>query len=195
MLAIDQRESMRAMFAEKHGAPVPDDVLVRFKLDALKALTPYASAVLIDREFGWRPAVETRAVDAGCALIAAADRFTASETEIVADVEIDGALDPAAVKRDGAVALKLLVTWRPDENPDKRIAMVDRFVGICKASGLLSIIEPVARAPRDGRRWVVTNGILAAARELGKGGRTSTRPRSPFMGGVRRRTSASSVPG
>ncbi len=167
MLAIDQRESMRAMFAEKQTAPVADEQLVEFKLDALRALTPVASAVLIDKEFGWRPAIENGAVDPSCALIAAADRFISSPGEIVADVEIDRSVVPSEMKRDGAVALKLLVTWRPDQAPEKRVAMVDEFVAICRSNGLLSIIEPVARAPRNGGDWTVTDGILAAARELG----------------------------
>jgi sulfofructosephosphate aldolase len=51
MLAIDQRESMRAMFAEHQSHPVTDLQLTRFKLAVLKPLSPIASAVLSDRQF------------------------------------------------------------------------------------------------------------------------------------------------
>lgn len=182
MLAIDQRESMRAMFAEKQQGPVSDEQLVEFKLNALRALTPLASAVLIDKQFGWQPAIAAGAVDPSCALIAAADRFTSSGTEIVADVEIDRDVVPSQMKSDGAVALKLLVVWRPDEKPENRIAMVDEFIASCRANGLLSIIEPVARAPRDGRQWNVTDGILAAARELGDRGADLYKAEVPLHG-------------
>ncbi len=167
MLAIDQRESMRAMFAEHQNAPVTDDQIVEFKMRALKTLTPFASAVLIDREFGWAQAIVRKAVAPGCGLIAAADRFHAKGDELVADVEIDDLVDPARVRSEGAKALKLLVVWRPDEAPEKRIAMVQDFVGRCRRAGLLSIIEPVSRRSRDGSDCDLQEGILSAARELG----------------------------
>ncbi|MBB4112782.1 sulfofructosephosphate aldolase [Rhizobium sp. BK226] len=170
MLAIDQRESMRAMFAEKQTEPVTDEQLIRFKLDALRALTPYASAVLIDRQFAWQPAIDQKAVSSNCGLIAAADQFIPSIDEIVSDVIIDEEVNPEKVKSDGAVALKLLVTWRPDESADVRIAMVDDFVARCKRAGLISIIEPVAKKRRDGKDWDMSEGIIAAARELGDRG-------------------------
>lgn len=182
MLAIDQRESMRAMFAEKHEGAVTDEQLTQFKLAALDALTPLASAVLIDREFGWGPAIATGAVHPSCALIAAADRFISSQTEVVADVEIDHEVVPDQMRADGAVALKLLVTWRPDEPAERRIALVDTFIGLCRGAGLLSIIEPVARMPRDGRDWVATDGIFLAAQELGARGADLYKAEVPLHG-------------
>lgn len=45
MLAVDQREAMRMMFAAAGApAPVADSVLTDFKVNAAKALSPYASA-------------------------------------------------------------------------------------------------------------------------------------------------------
>lgn len=103
MLAIDQRESMRAMFAEFQPEPVTDEQLVDFKLAGLKALTPFASACLMDRDFSWRPAIEAQVVAPTCGLIAAADLFIPSETEIVSDVEIDDLVVPAMVKADSTL--------------------------------------------------------------------------------------------
>jgi sulfofructosephosphate aldolase len=170
MLALDQRESMRAMFAEKQTAPVTDGQIADFKIAALRALTPYASAVLIDRAFAWDRALRERAVAPGCAVIAAADRLIPQGDEIVGDVEIDEAVEPEAVRHDGGVAMKLLVPWRPDEPAEKRIALVEAFLARCRSAGLISIIEPVSRKPRDGRTWNPEAGILAAARELGSRG-------------------------
>jgi len=182
MLAIDQRESMRAMFREYQKTPVTDQQLTDFKLAALRALTPLASAVLIDRQFAWRTAVDQRAVAAGCGLIAAADEFIPSADEIVADVRIDDAVNPAAVKADGAVALKLLVLWRPDESAQTRETMVRDFIERCRKAGLLSIIEPVSRKPRDGRVWDVNDGIQAAAEELGRLGADLYKAEVPLHG-------------
>ncbi len=182
MLAIDQRESMRAMFAEHQQHPVTDLQLTRFKLAVLKALSPLASAVLIDRQFGWRAALDARVVSAGSALIAAADQFSSSPDEIVASACIDESVDPRQLKTEGAVALKLLVIWRPDESPDARRQMVQDFVDRCHRAGLLSIIEPVSRRPRDGRPFDLNDGIQAAAEELGDMGADLYKAEVPLKG-------------
>ena len=63
MLAVDQREAMRLMFAAA-GAPVPvtDQHLTDFKVSAAKILSPYASAILVDQQFCYRQIVEQQAV-------------------------------------------------------------------------------------------------------------------------------------
>ncbi len=182
MLAIDQRESMRAMFGEYQKTPVSDQQLTEFKLAALRALSPLASAVLIDRQFAWRQAIDQHAVVPSCGLIAAADEFIPSANEIVSDVRIDEKVDPLAVKADGALALKLLVLWRPDESAEVRKDMVRDFIGRCRKAGLLSIIEPVSRKPRDGRAWDTNNGIQAAAEELGNLGADLYKAEVPLHG-------------
>ena len=51
MLAVDQREAMRMMFAAAGApAPVADSVLTDFKVNAAKTLSPYASAILVDQQ-------------------------------------------------------------------------------------------------------------------------------------------------
>jgi sulfofructosephosphate aldolase len=167
MLAIDQRESMRAMMAGVQDGAVADEQLTAFKLEAMRVLTPLASAVLIDWEFGWRQAIKAKVVAPSCRMIVAGDRFFSSEDEIVSRVTIDERVDPAAIKADGAVALKLLVPWRPDEPASERLSLVDAFVARCRGAGLLSIIEPVSRKRRDGGPCDLYAGIIAAARELG----------------------------
>jgi sulfofructosephosphate aldolase len=170
MLAIDQRESMRAMFAEKQAAPVTNDQITGFKLAALRALTPIASAVLIDRPFAWKRAIAESAVSPGCGLIAAMDHFIEGRGELITDVVIDEAFNPIEIRADGGVALKLLIIWRPDEPAERRVALADDFISRCRDAGLISIIEPVSRKPHDGRTWDLGDGILAAAKELGNRG-------------------------
>lgn len=170
MLAVDQRESMRAMMAAVQEEPVANRQLTEFKLEALRVLTPFASAVLIDWDFAWRQAIEAKAVASSCGMILAADLFFPSEDEIISRVAINEEVDPARVKADGAAALKLLVPWRPDEPASERLALVDAFVVRCRAAGLLSVIEPVSRKRRDGAPCDLYAGIMAAAKELGDRG-------------------------
>lgn len=198
MLALDQRESMRAMFAEHQNTPVTDEQLTEFKLRAAAALSAHASGVLLDRQFALDRAVAQGVVAPDCGLIAAADEFLPDERELVADVRIDHAVDPDRMRRLGAVALKLLVVWRPDEDPRTRVAMVQDFVARCRRAGLVSIIEPVSRAPRRqdrDRDWDWDAGVLAAARELGSLGADLYKAEVPLHGDgtepeVRRRCAA-----
>ncbi|HLS25232.1 MAG TPA: aldolase [Beutenbergiaceae bacterium] len=182
MLAVDQREAMRNMFAEHTDEPVSDAHVTAFKVDATRILSPYASAVLIDRQFGWDPVVQAGVVDEGCALIAAADHFASAHGELVGEISIDYDVDPATVRDQGARAMKLLVIYRPDTDPGERIAMVEEFVSRCRDAGLVSIIEPVSRAPVSGARWDWDEGVLAAARELGSLGADLYKGEVPLRG-------------
>jgi len=69
MLAVDQREALRNMLAEGAEAPVTDAEVTDFKLAATRALTPYASAVLLDKQFVLDQAIAAHVVADGCALI------------------------------------------------------------------------------------------------------------------------------
>jgi sulfofructosephosphate aldolase len=182
MLAIDQRESLRAMLAEGRRGPVSDSEIGDFKIAVLKALSPVASAALLDRPFAWDRALAEAAVAPECALILAGDRFRSSADEIVADADIDDSIDLDAVRRQGAAAMKLLIVWRPDEQAERRVAVVDEFIARCRSAGLASIIEPVSRKPRDGRPWDPAAGILAAARELGARGADIYKAEAPNYG-------------
>lgn len=168
MLAVDQREALRNMLAEHSDHPVTDEEVTAFKLDAARTLTPYASAVLIDRQFALDRAIDEGVVAPSCGLIGSADHFESAHGELVGEVTIDRLIDPHDLKRRGAVALKLLVLYRPDEDPAERIAMTREFIAICAEAGLASIIEPVSRAPIGGGDWDWNDGVHRAAAELGR---------------------------
>lgn len=182
MVAVDQREAMRTMFAAHQDHPVSDEQLTAFKLEATRVLTPHASAVLVDRQFALDRVVAEDAVAPGCGLIAAADHFTPAYGELVGRVTVDRELDPARAREQGAVALKLLVLFRPDRGRRERLAMVEDFVGRCREAGLVSIVEPVSRPPISGGDWDWDAGVLAAARELGSLGADLYKAEVPLRG-------------
>jgi sulfofructosephosphate aldolase len=185
MLAVDQREALRAMMTGAAGVdePVDDETVIDFKLTAARVLTPHASAVLIDRQFAFDRAVEAGVIADGCALISSADLFIAKHGQLVGEVEIDRLVDPSRVRDQGAVAMKLLVLYRPDQPADVRRAMVDEFVTICDDAELASIIEPVCRPPLDAAiDWHHDDAILAAAEELGRRGADLYKGEMPLRG-------------
>lgn len=183
MLAVDQREAMRLMFAAAGvPAPVTDRQLTDFKVNAAKILSPYASAILVDQQFCYRQVVEQNAIAESCAMIVAADAFIPGNGIPVDSVVIDKNVDAQAVKRDGGKALKLLVLWRSDEDPAQRLEMVHNFNQLCHANGLLSIIEPVVRPPRRGDVFDREQAIIEAAKELGDSGADLYKVEMPLYG-------------
>jgi sulfofructosephosphate aldolase len=182
MLALDQREAMRAMFADEGLSPVRDSLVTDFKLTAGRILGPHASAVLVDRQFALDQFIDEQTVGPDTGLIAAADHFIPSADELVADSVIDPAVDPAHYRERGVTALKLLVIYRPDTDPDARKQTVDDFIARCRAAGLISIIEPVSRAPRGGGSWDWNRGVHACAEELGDRGADLYKAEVPLRG-------------
>lgn len=183
MLAVDQREAMRLMFAAAGvPAPVTDRHLTDFKVNAAKILSPYASAILVDQQFCYHQIVEQNAIAKSCAMIVAADEFIPGNGIPVDSVVIDKGVDAQAVKRDGGKALKLLVLWRSDEDPAQRLEMVRNFNQLCHANGLLSIIEPVVRPPRRGDAFDREQAIIEAAKELGDSGADLYKVEMPLYG-------------
>lgn len=164
MIANDQRESLRTIFAEE-GRPGADDAaLVAFKLAVARVLSPAASAMLVDVRFTLQPMLDAGALDARCALIVAADDLVQEPGGPVSETRIDPGVDPASLARLGASALKLLVIWRDDAARERRLAMVEEFVARCRRAGLASVVEPVVR-PKPGVPLNVA--IEDAARRVG----------------------------
>lgn len=183
MLAVDQREAMRLMFAAAGSkAPVADQVLTDFKVNTARILSPYASAILVDQQFCYHQVVEQNALAKSCAMIVAADEFIPGNGIPVDSVVIDKKVDPQAVKRNGGKALKLLVLWRSDEDAQQRLEMVKEFNQLCHANGLLSIIEPVVRPPRRGDKFDREQAIIDAAKELGDSGSDLYKVEMPLAG-------------
>ncbi len=173
ILAIDQREALRTMMTTARHAPRPvsDGEVVDFKLAAARRLTPYASAVLIDRELAFDRALAEGAVADGCGLISSADQFLSAHGELVGEIEIDRRIDPVHVRDHGGVALRLLVLHRPDQPASRRVRMVEEFVEMCANAGLLSVVESICRKPlSDVATWRLDDAVVRAADELGRCG-------------------------
>ena len=188
MLAVDQREAMRLMFAAAVKAPVPDQALTDFKVAATRILSPYASAVLVDREFALDAVLASRAVAPDSGLILSGDQFHPGNGIPVDSVTIDDRVDPVAARGQGVAALKLLVLWREDEPAEERLATVADFNQRCHRAGLLSIIEPVVRPPRNGWAFDREESIVRAAAELGATGADLYKGEMPFGGDADDRT-------
>jgi sulfofructosephosphate aldolase len=164
MLAIDQRESLRHMLATSTGAPVDDIALSEFKTLVVRELSPHASGVLLDRDYGM-PAARI----SHCPLILAADILSQSVPGGPVDTaRLDPEVTPEFIAESGAVALKMLVPWTPERRPEA-IELTSEFLELCRRAGLPGIVEGVVR-PVDIADWSDRDrdhALVLAARDLG----------------------------
>ena len=149
MVAVDQREALRGMFAAHQSTPVSDAQLTKFKVDVARELTPYASALLVDQEFGLDAIVESKAMAKNSGLIAAADLLIGPAGGAATDTAVDPAVDPRRMAEIGAAGLKFLVLWRKDESPEARLKLVNQFKEYCEIAQLPSIIEIIVKPPTN----------------------------------------------
>ena len=112
-LAIDQRSALRGLFSKASGL-APKDVnpewIIRFKEVVSRILTPYASAILLDPEFGL-PAAAQRATNSG--LLLAYEKTGYDKT---VKGRLPAVLDGFSVKRlqqEGADCIKVLLYYSP----------------------------------------------------------------------------------
>lgn len=166
MLAIDQRESLRTLLAAA-SLPSADSDLTAFKVAVARALSPAATGMLIDRDYGLDAVVAADAAGEGCGLIVAVDRLIQEPGAALTWSELDHAAMSPALRAAGAVALKFLVVWRPDDPVGPRQAMVRAFIDGCRALGLVSVLEGLIQVPGVADGAAVDAAILAAAVEFG----------------------------
>jgi len=185
MTAMDQRESLVAMFdAAGRGRP-GHDAIVAFKLEVARVLGPLASGFLIDRDFGLDRVREEGLLPSSSGLILAADALTQEIGGPVEETELDEVVTAPGFDLHGVAALKLLVIWRRDARRAHRHELVERFVAVCRERGVLSVLEPVVRAtPEEAAAgdWDQEEAIREAARELSPLGQSLYKVQVPLGG-------------
>ncbi len=183
MVAVDQREALRGMFAAHQTNPVPDSQLTQFKVDVARELSPFASALLVDQEFGIDAIINQKALASSCGLIAAADLLVGPAGGAATDTAVDPDVDPIRMRDIGSVGLKFLVLWRNDESPESRLKLVNEFNQLCTKSGLPSIIEVIVKPPTDASRsFDREEELIIAAKEASTWNAALYKAEVPFHG-------------
>ncbi len=116
--AMDQRGSLRKMIAQGKGVPedqIPDSMLEEFKAAVSKVLTPHASAILLDTEFGL-PAAKARSKNAGLLLAYEESGYDNTKQGRLPDLLPD--LSVKRIRDYGADAVKVLLYYTPFDKPE-----------------------------------------------------------------------------
>jgi tagatose 1,6-diphosphate aldolase len=145
-VAMDQRRSLRRMLAMTGGIPdesVSDSQLVSFKAAVTAALTPQASAVLLDPEYGI-DAVRERAPGCGLLLTYEADGYENPRPHRM--LALMPRVSVRRLRDLGADAIKILLSYNPDGDEranDEKRAWVERIGDECAGLEMPFLLEPV----------------------------------------------------
>ena len=151
--AMDQRGSLRKSIASAKGVPqdqVTDDMMAEFKVAVSKALTPHASAILLDPEFGI-PAARARAKNAG--LLLAYEESGYDNTQPGRLPDLLPHLSVKRIKELGADAVKILIYYSPFDDPkvnDIKHAFIERIGAECESYEIPFFLEFVGYDPKGG---------------------------------------------
>ncbi|HOQ45103.1 MAG TPA: tagatose 1,6-diphosphate aldolase [Bryobacteraceae bacterium] len=151
--AMDQRGSLQKGLAQAKGVEkkaITAQMMAEFKKAVTKILTPHASAILLDPEFGLE-AAKARSKNAGLLLAYEKSGYDNTQPGRLPDL-----LDHVSVKRIvdwGADAVKVLIYYTPFEDPrinDVKHAFVERIGAECEAYDIPFFLEFVGYDHKGG---------------------------------------------
>lgn len=151
--AMDQRGSLRKAIAKAKNAPeaqISDDMMSEFKVAVCKALTPHASAILLDPEFGL-PAAKARSKNAG--LLLAYEESGYDNTKPGRLPDLLPHLSAKRIKDLGGDAVKILIYYTPFDKPevnDIKHAFIERIGAECEYCQIPFFLEFVGYDPQGG---------------------------------------------
>jgi len=143
---MDQRKSLRKMIAAEMATSaesISDSQLSEFKIAVTRVLSPQASAILLDPEYGLE-AARHRAANCGLLMTYEVDGFENPRPNRML------ALMPRISVRRlhdlGAEAIKILLSYSPSDNEtvnDEKRALIERIGSECDSLAMPFLLEPV----------------------------------------------------
>jgi tagatose 1,6-diphosphate aldolase len=142
--AMDQRGSLQKALAKEKGTDIPASMMEDFKSIVTEVLTPHASAILLDPEFGL-PAAKRRSQNAG--LLLAYEKTGYDKTGPGRLPDLLDNWSARRLKEAGANCVKVLLYYTPADGEainDKKHAWVERIGDECRANDIPFFLEFVA---------------------------------------------------
>ena len=139
--AMDQRGSLQKSLAKEKGGEVTDQMMEEFKTLVTEVLTPHATAILLDPEWGL-PASKHRAKNAG--LLLAYEKTGYDKTGPGRLPDLLDLWSARRLKEAGADCVKILLYYTPDDPKhvnDVKHAWVERIGAECVAADVPFFLE------------------------------------------------------
>jgi tagatose 1,6-diphosphate aldolase len=151
--AMDQRGSLQKSIAAAAGIPqdqVTDEMMSEFKVAVSRILTPHATAILLDTEYGI-PATKVRAPNTGLLLAYEKSGYDNTQPGRLPDLLPD--VSVRRIKGFGGDAVKILIYYTPyddDKVNDIKHAFVERIGAECETEEVPFFLEFIAYDPAGG---------------------------------------------
>ena len=144
VLAIDHRANLREALDAAAAAPITDADFTAFKAQVLRALMPFASAVLTDPDHGIGPGIAGGFIDGRHGLLAPVEVTDYGIHPSQRDIVYIPGWAVAQIKRVGGDGVKLLLPYHPDgpRAPDHRAAAAE-IINACAAHDIPVCLEPI----------------------------------------------------
>jgi len=139
--AMDQRGSLKKALAKEGGVDVTDAMMEEFKSLVAEMLTPHASAILLDPEWGL-PASKKRSKNAG--LLLAYEKTGYDKTGPGRLPDLLGDWSVRRLKEAGADCIKILLYYTPFDPKavnEQKHAWVERIGDECRANDIPFFLE------------------------------------------------------
>src|SRR5213078_1130342 len=139
--AMDQRGSLQKALAKEKGGEVNDQMMEEFKSLVTEVLTPHASAILLDPEWGL-PASKRRAKNAG--LLLACEKTGYDKTGPGRLPDLLDVWSARRLKEAGADCVKILLYYTPDDPKhvnEIKHAWVERIGDECRTNDIPFFLE------------------------------------------------------
>ena len=148
--AMDHRGSLQAMIEKEQVEEVDYQEMVERKLELCAALAPYASAVLLDPNYGAAQCIVSGALPGNTGLLVSIEATGyQSDPQGRITTLLDG-WSVEKIKRMGASAVKILVYYRPDlaEVANKQLKTIEKVAQECLKHDLPFLVEPITYAAK-----------------------------------------------
>ena len=144
--AIDHRGALKRALNGKNPAAVSYQEIVDFKLDLCQAMAPFASAILLDPEYGAVQAIAAGLLPGSKGLLVSMEKTGYAGASTARITELLPGWSVKKAKRMGASAVKLLVYFRPDlkDIASKQLDLVARLADQCIEEDIAFLVEPVS---------------------------------------------------
>lgn len=165
MFALDHRGNLQRALNPSNPEAIGYEEMAAFKQGVTQIISPVASGILLDPQFGAAQAVAVGALAPGCGLLVAVEKTgytgdpTARESQILPGWGVE------KIVRMGADGVKLLIYYHPQApNAAEQEALVARVGEECRRFDIPFFLEPlsfaldpaVKKLPSAEKRMVVT---------------------------------------
>lgn len=148
--AMDQRGSLKQSLAKEKGGDISDAEMEEFKAIVTEVLTPHASAILLDPEWGIGPS-KKRSRNAG--LLMAYEKSGYDNTRPGRLPDLLPHWSVRRLKEAGAQCIKILIYYTPFDTQavnEEKHAFVERIGDECRANDIPFFLEFIAYDPQGG---------------------------------------------